>query len=169
LIGLNELLGAALSPAALLELAAQIGSDVPFFILQRAAVGRGRGEVVTPARLPGELKLLLVKPEFGVPTSWAYRRWKESRELPDVRYDAQEFGVQFFNHLERPVFEKYVFLARLKMWLLQQTEVGAALLSGSGSAVFAALRNSADARLLAERIRSELDPQLWTCECRTIS
>jgi 4-diphosphocytidyl-2-C-methyl-D-erythritol kinase len=169
LLGLNELFRATLSTATLLELAAQIGSDVPFFILQRAAVCRGRGEVVTPATLPGEFKLLLVKPEFGVPTSWAYRRWKESRELPDVRYEAQEFGVQFFNHLERPVFEKYVFLARLKMWLLQQVEVGAALLSGSGSAVVAALRNSADARLLAERIRSELDPRLWTCECRTIS
>lgn len=169
LLGLNELFRATLSTATLLELAAQIGSDVPFFILQGAAVCRGRGEVVTPATLPGEFKLLLVKPEFGVPTSWAYRRWKESRELPEVRYELQEFGLQFSNHLERPVFEKFVFLARLKMWLLQQAEVRAALLSGSGSALFAVLRNSADARPLAERLRAELDPELWTCECRTIS
>jgi 4-diphosphocytidyl-2-C-methyl-D-erythritol kinase len=72
------------------------------------------------------------------------------------------------NDLERPVFEKFVFLAQLKMWLLKQSEVGAALMSGSGSTVFAVLRDRADADRLATRAKAELDPELWTCACDTI-
>ena len=83
-------------------------------------------------------------------------------------YDPQEFGgVRFVNDLERPVFEKFVFLAQAKMWLLKQPEVGAALLSGSGSTVFAILRDERAAESLAVRARAELDPELWTCAGRT--
>jgi 4-diphosphocytidyl-2-C-methyl-D-erythritol kinase len=72
------------------------------------------------------------------------------------------------NDLERPAFEKFVFLAQLKMWLLKQAEVGVSLMSGSGSTVFAMLRSNADADLLAERTKAELDPELWTCVTRTL-
>ena len=58
---------------------------------------------------------------------------------------AHQFAEQtFVNDLERPVFEKFVFLAQLKMWLLKQPEVGAALMSGSGSTVFAVIRDNTD-------------------------
>jgi len=67
------------------------------------------------------------------------------------------------NDLERPVFEKFVFLAHLKMWLLSQPEVSAALMSGSGSTVFAVLRDSKSADVIATRAREELDPRLWAC------
>src|SRR5262249_12027975 len=57
------------------------------------------------------------------------------------------------------------FLAQLKMWLLKQPEVGAALMSGSGSTVFAVLRDRADVDHLARRAKVELDPEIWTCAC----
>ena len=69
---------------------------------------------------------------------------------------------------ERAVFEKFIFLARLKVWLLKQKEVGAALMSGSGSTVFAVLRGNFDVDLLAKRARAELDREIWTCVCETI-
>jgi 4-diphosphocytidyl-2-C-methyl-D-erythritol kinase len=71
------------------------------------------------------------------------------------------------NDLERPVFEKFVFLGRLKMWLLGQPEVGVALMSGSGSSVFAVLKGSGVAEKLVARAKEELDPNLWTCACET--
>ena len=74
----------------------------------------------------------------------------------------------FVNDLERPVFEKFVFLAQLKMWLLNQPEVGAALMSGSGSTVFAVIRDNTDVDLLATRAKAALDPELWTCVTRTL-
>ncbi len=168
LLGLNRLHGEPLSFECLTSLAAALGSDVPFFLGESAAICRGRGEMVEPAPAPLGLPLLLLKPEFGVPTPWAYGRWQESRELPGVDYGPQRIGeLTLENDLERPVFEKFVFLARVKSWLREQPEVAAALLSGSGSTVFAVLRDEAVGNSLAARARAELDPALWTCRART--
>jgi len=169
LLALNELFETSLPREALAKMAETIGSDVPFFIFQSAALCKGRGELVSPTSLREQLLVLLLKPEFGVPTQWAYSRWQDSREIPGVSYGAQKFTQQsFVNDLERPVFEKFVFLAQLKMWLLKQPEVGAALMSGSGSTVFAVLRSNRDADLLVKRSKAELDPELWSCVCTTI-
>src|SRR6476619_3054439 len=168
LLALNELFETNLPREALARMAEMIGSDVPFFIFQSAALCKGRGELVSPTRLREQLSVLLLKPGFGVPTQWAYSQWQDSREIPGVSYVAQEFTQEsFVNDLERPVFEKFVFLAQIKMWLLKQPEVSAALMSGSGSTVFAVLRSNVDADLLAKRAKAELDPELWTCACNT--
>jgi len=168
LLALNELLETNLPSEALAKMAEMIGSDVPFFISQSAAVCKGRGELVSLTRLREQLSVLLLKPEFGVPTQWAYSWWQDSREIPGVSYGAQQFTQQsFMNDLERPVFEKFVFLAQLKMWLLKQPEVGAALMSGSGSTVFAVIPDNAAIDQLATRAKAELDPELWTCACET--
>jgi 4-diphosphocytidyl-2-C-methyl-D-erythritol kinase len=165
LLGLDELFAAGLPQDELLTLAAQLGSDVPFFVLRTAAVCRGRGEIVAPISLTPKFHLLLFKPDFAVPTPWAYGRWKESRELPGVDYSPEEFnGIEFVNDLERPVFEKFVLLAHLKTWLRQQPEVAVALMSGSGATVFAVLRE-AGCEELAARARSEIDATPWTCKC----
>ena len=169
LLALNELFDTKLPREALAKMAEAIGSDVPFFIFRCGAVCKGRGELVSPTRLREQLSVLLLKPEFGVPTQWAYLHWRDSREIPDVSYVAQQIaGQTFLNDLERPVFEKFIFLAEMKMWLCKRAEVGAALMSGSGSTVFAVLRGNTDADRLAKRAKGELDPELWTCTCETI-
>jgi len=168
LLALNELFATNLPREALAKMAEMIGSDVPFFIFQSAAVCKGRGEVVDPTRLRERLLLLLLKPEFGVPTQWAYSRWRDSSEISGVSYRPQPFdGLTFVNDLERPVFERFLFLAQLKMWLLKQPEVGTALMSGSGSTVFAVIRDDADGDGLVMRAKADLDPDLWTCVCKT--
>ena len=169
LLALNKLFDVKLSREALAEMAAPIGSDVPFFIFQSAARCEGRGEIVTPVKLQRQFSILLLKPAFAVSTAWAYSRWQHSREIPGIRYEAQEFGGQTFaNDLERPVFEKFVFLVQLKMWLLSQSEFGAALMSGSGSTMFVVMRENADADSVATRAKAALDPDLWTCACKTL-
>jgi 4-diphosphocytidyl-2-C-methyl-D-erythritol kinase len=169
LLALNELFDTKLPREALAKMAESIGSDVPFFIFQSAALCRGRGELVSPQKLPEVFSLLLVKPQFGVSTAPAYGRWQESSEIPGIRYAAQNFhNHTFVNDLERPVFEKFIFLPRLKMWLLGQPEVKTALMSGSGSTVFAVLDSSADAAKLSDRAKEELDPNLWTRASETL-
>lgn len=169
LLALNKLFDAKLSPEALAEMAASIGSDVPFFTFQSAALCKGHGEMVTPIKLRKQFSILLLKPGFAVSTAWAYSRWQHSREIPGIRYQTQEFaGQTFVNDLERPVFEKFVFLAQLKMWLLSQSEVGAALMSGSGSTMFAVTHEKDDVNSIENRAKAELDPDLWTCACETI-
>jgi 4-diphosphocytidyl-2-C-methyl-D-erythritol kinase len=164
LLALDELFQTRLENAALAEMAAGLGSDVPFFLFQSAAVCRGRGEKVSPVDFPHRLPLVLMKPPFGVATPWAYSRWRDSMELPETPYAAQEFPWGLLvNDLERPVFEKYIFLAFLKRWLLAQPETLGALMSGSGSTCFAVLRDDGQAAALEQKARAEFGPDIWTC------
>ena len=169
LLALDRLFETRLSRDALAAMAADLGSDIPFFIYQSAAVIRGRGERVEPVAFPHALPLLLIKPPFGVPTPWAYSRWKDACEIPDVPYAAQAFPWgELVNDLERPVFEKYIFLADVKRWLLAQPEAAGALMSGSGATVFALLRSKEDAVPLGERVTREFGADLWLCACETV-
>jgi 4-diphosphocytidyl-2-C-methyl-D-erythritol kinase len=169
LLALNDLFDTKLSREALVEMAEPLGSDVPFFLFQSAAVCKGHGEMVMPVKLQRQFSILLMKPAFAVSTAWAYSHWQYSRGIPGIRYQAQEFADQVFvNDLERPVFEKFVLLAQLKMWLLSQLEVDAGLMSGSGSTMFAIMREKADADSVATRTKAQLDPELWTCTCNTL-
>lgn len=162
LVGLDQLHGDKLGPDRLHEVAASLGSDVPFFLSPTAARCKGRGEIIELAPTPPAFRVLLLKPWFSVPTPDAYGRWQDSHEIPGIRYDAQNLdGVSLVNDLERPVFGKHRFLADMKMWLLARYEVAAALLCGSGSTVFAVLHHDADADALAKSARHELDPGLW--------
>ena len=168
LLALDQLFETKLARHRLAQIAAPLGSDVPFFIFGSGALCQGRGEMVTPLVLKQKLSILLLKPQFGVASSWAYERWTNSRELPRVDYRAQKFSdLTLVNDLERPVFEKYLFLAQMKMWMLKQPEVGAALMSGSGSTIFAVMRENADVDFVVRRAKTELDPQLWTCCAET--
>jgi 4-diphosphocytidyl-2-C-methyl-D-erythritol kinase len=162
---LNERANDVLSLADLTALAAQLGSDVPFFLHDSAARCRGRGEIVEPCPLEVAYRLLLIKPPFPVPTPWAYRRWLDSKELPEVSYAPQRLAWgDLENDLERPVFEKYLFLAALKSWLAAQTEVAGALMSGSGSTSFAVVHGSASINELERRARAEFGDELWYCQ-----
>lgn len=159
----NDLTGLPLTQSQLIELGAQIGSDVPCFLLDtHAADGAGRGEQVTPADFTWQLPLVLIKPPFPIPTPWAYKRWAGSKEIPGVLYAPQlcPWGAMV-NDLERPVFEKYLLLPTLKTWLLEHGEVSAALMSGSGSTMFAITQMPAQAAELAEKAREWCGETSW--------
>ncbi len=166
----HHLLGQPLTASELMDIAAGIGSDVPCFLLDStAADGMGRGEQVRPADFAWQLPLVLIKPPFPIPTPWAYQRWASSQELPDVLYAPQvcPWG-EMVNHLERPVFEKYRLLPALKSWLLEQAGVRAALMSGSGSTMFAITGSDEEAQTLAERARAYCGDTAWVCATRTL-
>ena len=168
LLALNDLCGSFFSVAELAAQAAELGSDIPFFIYQSAAKCRGRGERVEPLDFPASLSLLLLKPVYSIPTPWAYKRWQDSREIPGVRYSPQSFEWgELVNDLERPVFEKYLALAELKTWLIAQSDVSGALLSGSGSTMIAVLSGGvADARTLCQRVQARFGA-MWMRACTT--
>jgi 4-diphosphocytidyl-2-C-methyl-D-erythritol kinase len=169
LLALDTLFETRLPQTELAQIAAGIGSDVPFFLARSAAWCRGRGETVEPCALPCALPLLLMKPSFGVPTPWAYQRWRDSHEIPGVPYGPQRFEWgALVNDLERPVFEKYIQLAEMKRWLLAQPETAGSLMSGSGSTVFALLREKADSPALLEKARVQFGPHTWLALTETM-
>jgi 4-diphosphocytidyl-2-C-methyl-D-erythritol kinase len=165
---LNDQAGRPLDDAGLENLGARLGSDIPFFIRSRPAMARGRGEILEPRPLPQPLDLLLLKPPFAVDTAWAYRRWSEGAFCP-AEWTAPQLhdGIGIFNDLERPVFAKFIILAALKKWLLEHSLVAASAMTGSGSCLFAILRDAREADQLAAEAQDEFGPTLWTAACRT--
>src|SRR5216110_967083 len=82
LLALNQIFETKLTRDELAKLGSTIGSDIPLFIFESAAICKGRGDLVTPINLERPLSILLLKPDFRVSTEWAYSRWQDSREIP---------------------------------------------------------------------------------------
>jgi 4-diphosphocytidyl-2-C-methyl-D-erythritol kinase len=166
LVALDSIFETHLGSDGLEKIAANIGSDVPFFIRRVPAWMRGRGERIEPTELSQKFSLLLIKPPFAVATPWAYKRWSDSVELPGVDYGAQRWrDIEFVNDLERPAFEKYTLLPVIKTWLRTQPECGAALMSGSGSTMFAVCEDRKSAGALEARALEHFGHSMWTAVC----
>lgn len=169
----NQLNGTPLDAAELTQLAGTIGADVAFFCAKSWAFCRGRGEIVEPCPAAGDFQVLLLKPPFPISTPWAYRNWRDSRELKGVSYLPQLLGnLELVNDLERPAFGKYLILAHLKSWLARQESVSAALMSGSGSTMFAIFKSGvehADVVHLEHLALREFGEELWLQSARTVS
>ncbi len=145
LIALNRLHGAPLPASRLQELAAGLGSDVPFFLAGGTALGLGRGEIVRPLRDFGDSAVLVVIPDFRVSTAEAYGRvgrilTPERGQISIYRFCRQ--GVRetgrhpiLQNDLERAVLPAHPEIGRL-VRRLRAAGAAAAAMTGSGSAVF---------------------------------
>ncbi|QTN34262.1 4-(cytidine 5'-diphospho)-2-C-methyl-D-erythritol kinase [Akkermansiaceae bacterium] len=163
LLALNGQLDKPLPPETLHNIAAALGSDIPFFLYAGTARCTGRGEIITAAKNPPPLPIVLFKPMFSVPTPDSYRNCLDAEPLPGIRYGEQHLGeLTLINDLEKPVFRKHRYLAELKDWLLQRRDTRAALMSGSGSTVFAILRPNADPARLINSAHKYFDQNLWT-------
>jgi 4-diphosphocytidyl-2-C-methyl-D-erythritol kinase len=160
---LNDLLGAGLSVEELEKIAASIGSDVAFFIRGVPAICRGRGERVEPVEGVPSAEILLVKPPFPVSTAWAYGAWAAAEKSLET-FPAMLGSIAMVNDLESPVFSKHLQLPVLKRWLADQHGVRAAMMSGSGSTVFAVLEGAAED--LAGRVREEFGESFSVWRCR---
>lgn len=164
LMAVNEILGTQYDMAELSAMAAALGSDVPYFLNPVISRCTGRGEIVTPVPELADWSspLVLLKPQFGVSTPTAYKALTCSRRHKGVMYGAQHVdGITLMNDLERPVFAKFPVLAMMKMWLLRQPGVRAALMSGSGSSMFALTETPEQAAEIGRRALEELDPTLY--------
>lgn len=165
LVALNELENAGMPKEKLVAMSSELGSDVGFFVDGGICRCTGRGEIVTPVPEYSGFSgtLLLVKPSFGVSTPDAYKRWMGSSPLPGVDYCTHAWsGIEFVNDLERPVFEKFLFLAEVKTWLARQSGVSVSMMSGSGSTMFAFVESVERANELSFLAKAELDPTLWS-------
>lgn len=168
---LNEILGTNYDAAELGAMAAALGSDVNFFLNPVISRCTGRGEIVTPVPelAAWTSPIVLLKPAFGVSTPSAYKALTCSRRHKNVSYGAQKVdGITLVNDLERPVFAKFPVLGMMKMWALQQQGVRAAMMSGSGSTIFALTETPEQAQAIAAAAKAELDPTLFTY-CGTVN
>ena len=181
---LNELFGAPLPPEKLHQLAADIGSDVPFFLHRQPALATGRGEKVQLLEdfpVLRDRAILLIHPGFGISTPWSYQNLARfPKALNGQRGRAQKLisllqsgsaglqpagfksiAAEFYNSLEAPAFDKFPVLALFQEFLRENGAL-ATLMSGSGSTTFALVENVAAGESLVEKFKSKFGQNCWT-------
>jgi 4-diphosphocytidyl-2-C-methyl-D-erythritol kinase len=164
LLGLSQIWGSRLSRHDLRSVAADIGSDVPFFLQGGTALGTSRGEEIYPLDDVRRLGVVLIKPSFGVSTADAYRWHDEPPALVPRPADGAEPAqsrqvdlgwstgpIALINDLEGPVAARHPEIAAMVQACLREGAIGAAM-TGSGSAVFGLFPEPA-ARRAVERLR----------------
>lgn len=156
LLSLNELFELKIPDTVLHLLAAELGSDVPFFLNPRPAFGFGRGTELTRADVSIQRHLVLVYPHIHVSTAFAYKNVRpllprhplmNFSSASEVRFDEMKAFLK--NDFEGPIFSAFPEIASIKQNLL---EGGAelALMSGSGSSVFGFFKNADTAQAAAQ-------------------
>ena len=141
LMGLNDLLGTGLTESELISIGLKLGADVPFFIFKKPAVAEGVGEKLRPLEYIPKLWLLLVNPAIHVSTAWVYQNLdltseKVTATLPFRFKSAAEVCSILANDLESVTISRYPIIREIKEKLMSAGAAGA-LMSGSGSTVFA--------------------------------
>ncbi len=159
--GLDRLWGTHLGFDALRQLASDLGSDVPFFLVGGTALGLGRGDEICPLPDLPSLDVLVLCPDAGLSTSDVYARaglsLTEAHNCNIIRRFAHYYltgnGIRELvrNELETAAAQ---LLPEVRRWRGALEEVGAqaAALSGSGSAVFGLFSNRGAAESARERL-----------------
>jgi 4-diphosphocytidyl-2-C-methyl-D-erythritol kinase len=145
LVALNRLWGTGLPRARLLELALELGADVPLFVLGRNALAEGIGERLTPIAVPDDWYLVL-EPPVAVPTARIFADKQLKRDSKPTKITAFSAGLAG-NDLEAVVCREYPAVAEHLSWLRKEMRgSGGAWVTGAGACVFAAFPTESAAR-----------------------
>ncbi|MGB7068104.1 MAG: 4-(cytidine 5'-diphospho)-2-C-methyl-D-erythritol kinase [Pyrinomonadaceae bacterium] len=165
LIGLSRLWKIEVEKNELFRLAAELGSDVPFFLLGGTALGTGRGEVLEKLADIDEPSLLIVTPDISVSTRNAFnglRRGSLTNEdsnhiLQNCRFEVGALDMRnsvLINDFEESVFAIHPVIKRVKQTLLDLGAIQAAM-SGSGASIFAVFDNKETRQATLKALESE--------------
>ncbi|MFM6924186.1 MAG: 4-(cytidine 5'-diphospho)-2-C-methyl-D-erythritol kinase [Ferruginibacter sp.] len=137
---LNERFHLNLSADQLIQYALRLGSDCPFFIINKPCFATGRGEVLEEIRLDlTAYKIVLINPGIHVNTGRAFSNITPALPLKSIREIIQQpadtWKAELANDFEKPVFAAYPEVKTIKDSLYEQGAVYASM-SGSGSTVF---------------------------------
>lgn len=160
LIALERLFALDLSTRLRYEVAAAVGSDVPFFLWPGPQLAMGRGTVLRDVELPEPLHIVIALPAVGLSTASVYR-WRDDDEGLDVRAFVdrsqhlvgrlptlarpRDLAALIDNDLEPSVVARHPEVGALKQTLLDEGALAAAM-SGSGSSVFGLFGSAARAQ-----------------------
>jgi 4-diphosphocytidyl-2-C-methyl-D-erythritol kinase len=161
LLAANEIWNLGYSHPQLAEIAAELGSDVPFFLGRGAAICRGRGERIEPQHQMAPLHVVVVRPPVGLSTAEVYRNCEVATQPHRVEPlvaalrsgDTRNLKTLTFNRLQTAAASLCPWVERLQGELASQ-DCLAHQMSGSGSSYFGICRHARHARRVAGRLQS---------------
>ena len=141
--------------------AAELGSDVPFFLADGPAVCRGRGECVTPVAGLGALSFVVVRPPEGLATADVYRACRPAVEPQTAglliralqQGDWKRVGRRLLNRLQPAAERLSPWVERLQREFSRLDVLGHGM-SGSGTSYFGICRHARHARRCARRLEA---------------
>lgn len=168
LAGANALWRLGWTRQSLAELGAELGSDVPLFFAQGAALCRGRGERVEPVAMRGTLHFVVVRPAMGLSTAAVYAACQPGRPPRSVQPacealragNLRELGRHLFNRLEPAAESLCPGLGRLRSELAREGCL-ASRMTGSGTCCFGLCRHAGHARRVARRLQAKGWAMAW--------
>jgi 4-diphosphocytidyl-2-C-methyl-D-erythritol kinase len=137
---LNTKFSLNLTVEELIKYALQLGSDCPFFIINKPSFATGRGEILQQIEPNlSDCRILVAYPGIHISTALAFSQVAVGQNKEDLRKliaaPIEEWQATIFNDFEKPVFEQYPEIANIKSELYNQGAIFAGM-SGSGSTVF---------------------------------
>ncbi len=142
LLLLNKKFGLDISQEKLMGYALQLGSDCPFFIINKPCFASGRGEILEEVNIDlSAYKIMIVNPSIHVNTGEAFSNLDKNNFSPtgelqnQIKQNITSWRDNIKNDFEKPVFEKYPEIERIKNSLYANGAIYSAM-SGSGSSVF---------------------------------
>jgi 4-diphosphocytidyl-2-C-methyl-D-erythritol kinase len=140
LLLLNQKFQLQLTDEQLIQYALQLGSDCPFFIINKPSIGKGRGENLMPLDLDlSAYQFIIVNPGIHINTGWAFGQLTLKANRTPIKEIIQTpvevWKERLVNDFEAPIFLKYPEIASIKTTLYESGAVYAAM-SGSGSTIF---------------------------------
>lgn len=141
--------GLAIDKAEQHKILAALGSDTAFFLYPPVAVGRGRGEVLTPVENFPKLHLVLVSPNIHISTAEVFSSKNlslttdEFINMMDVSKNQDTLIKCMRNDLESAVFPAYPLLKQI-CGDIEKAGAVKALMSGAGSSLFGVFKSIAD-------------------------
>ena len=143
---LNKKFELNLSEKQLINYSLQLGSDCPFFILNKPCFATGRGEILEQTGLDlSGFKILIVHPAIHISTAWAFANINPLKPVKSIKQIIQQsistWKAELINDFEKPVFEKYPEISKIKDALYDAGAIYASM-SGSGSAVYGIFRKA---------------------------
>lgn len=166
LVAANHLWELGWSRSQLAEVASELGSDVPFFLYGKAAVCRGRGEIIEPIDQTLSCPVVILRPPFGLSTAEGFATYRSRIRSDENRQDLaplldafrkrhlKQVGRSLFNRLESVVSGQHPWIGRMANAMEQEGCVGHQM-SGSGSCYFGLFHTWKQAQQVASRLQSK--------------
>ncbi|MCI8589401.1 MAG: 4-(cytidine 5'-diphospho)-2-C-methyl-D-erythritol kinase [Clostridiales bacterium] len=170
---INQINNSCLSTETLLQIGKHIGADVPFCIMNQTMRAGGIGDKLTPTSALPFCWFIIAQDGAGIETKKAYQEIDqlEKKQSPNINHllaainakELSQIGKYVYNIFEEIVFPQRPAAAALKEFFITHGCLFS-LMSGSGTAVYAAYATKQEALDAAKELKHKNCPNVFVCE-----